>query len=99
MNLQCFSIYDQAADAYLPPFFLQSVALANRAIAMAVSDPQTEFSKFPHQYQLFHVGVFNVLSGELVSLPKIQNLGTLGMVAKRVQEDKDNSAPSNVEVR
>lgn len=62
-----FTIYDDKAKAYLPPFFLPEVGQAIRTFADCVNDPKGEhaFSRHPADYTLFLVGEFDQSSGRM----------------------------------
>lgn len=54
-----FTIFDSKAAAYLPPFFLHQKAMATRAFADACNNPESQISKNPADYTLFHIGEFD----------------------------------------
>lgn len=62
-RLQVFSIYDGAAQAYMPPFFMPTIGMAIRAFGDDVANPQSHFSRHPADYVLYHFGSFNDLKG------------------------------------
>lgn len=53
------SVFDSAAQSYLPPIYYQSVGVALRAFKDAVNDPKSAISTHPKDYSLFHLGSFN----------------------------------------
>lgn len=59
MKLIAFSIYDEKAAAYLPPFFFPNDLVAQRAFHANVNDPNHMFGKYPSDYTLFQVGIFD----------------------------------------
>ena len=71
MELQICSIRDSKAEAHLNPMFFQSTPQAVRSFSDAVNDPQTDFSKHPEDYMLFHLGSFDPRTGriELLTQP------------------------------
>lgn len=54
-----FSVRDNAAEAYLQPFFSVNRATALRALREAVRDVSHTFAKYPSQYGLFYLGTFD----------------------------------------
>lgn len=56
MLLKCFSVYDEKACAYLPPFYLPNEALALRAFGDMVEDSNHAFSRHPADYTLYFLG-------------------------------------------
>lgn len=61
-----FSIYDAAAQAYLPPFILPQVGMAKRIFREAINSDSHQFAKSPADYTLFHLGDFDDSSGKHV---------------------------------
>ncbi len=51
-----FSIYDEKAKAYLPPFFLPEKGMAIRTFSDCVNDADHAFGRHPHDYTLFYLG-------------------------------------------
>ena len=58
MILFAYTVHDQAAAAYLPPFFESTDAKAIRAFENAVSDPNHQFGRNPEDYNLIKIGQF-----------------------------------------
>lgn len=83
MILRCYSIFDVKAKAFLPPFFLQAQAMAVRAFADCVNDKAHAFGRNPHDYSLFHVGVFDDESGVLTGADAIECVCNGPSVLKR----------------
>lgn len=75
MILKIFSVYDNKAAAFLPPFFMSNTAVAQRAFSDAVSDPSHAFAKNPTDYNLFEVGSFDDLTAVITPLALFENLG------------------------
>ncbi len=65
MKLLAFSVYDAAAEAYLPPMFLETKGMCIRSFADAVNEEGHAFGRHAADYTLFHIGWFDSLSGEL----------------------------------
>lgn len=66
MEMLCFAVYDQAAHAYMEPFFAPTVELAIRGFRHAVNKPGHPFNDYPEEYTLFLLGSFSQQTGELV---------------------------------
>lgn len=66
MNLLAFSVYDEKAKAFLPPFFLHNADIAKREFGFCVNDKNHAFGKAPHDYTLFSVGAFDDNTGILL---------------------------------
>lgn len=54
-----FSVYDEKAEAYLQPFFMDTIGLAIRAIQHVLNDPQHDMCKYSSDYTLFLIGEFD----------------------------------------
>lgn len=63
MKQLVFSVWDQKAAAHLPPFFLHTVGLAERAFAQAITDETHQFGKNPEDYYLYYIGEWDDASG------------------------------------
>jgi hypothetical protein len=73
--LKVFSIYDEKAEAYLPPFFLPTTAMATRVFADCVNSETHQFGANPHDYTLFELGQFDDERGDLLPQRAKQPLG------------------------
>lgn len=76
MILNAFSIYDSKAEAYLPPFFTTTPALAMRSFQAAANTAEHDFHKYAADYTLFQIGHFDDSNAELYRLEGYANLGT-----------------------
>lgn len=63
MRLEVFSIRDDKAAAFLPPFFDHNEATAGRAIQEAVNDIRHPFGKHPKDYHMYSLGHFDTTTG------------------------------------
>lgn len=59
MKVQIYSIYDTKAESYHQPFFTTNDATAMRMLQNELQNPESNFSKYPEDYHLFHIGTFN----------------------------------------
>jgi hypothetical protein len=76
MILKAFSVYDSKAEAYLPPFFTTTAALAMRSFETAANSGEHDFSKYAADYTLFEIGHYDDATAQLVALEAFSNLGT-----------------------
>lgn len=58
-----FTIFDQKAKAWLPPFFLPQEGVAIRTFADCVNSPDHNFGRHPEDYSLFCIGSFDDAAG------------------------------------
>ena len=69
-----FTIYDNAANAYLPPFCLHNEQMAMRVFGDCIQSADHQFSKHPSDYTLFKIGEFDDISGQLTPEKAPQSL-------------------------
>lgn len=65
MIFKLFSIYDEKARAYLPPFILPERGQAIRIFTDCVNSNDHQFGKHPSDYTLFELGTFDDSSSEI----------------------------------
>ena len=58
MRTILFTIYDEKAEVFLPPFFVPTLGIATRAFSDCINGPEHQFSKHPQDYTLFQLGEF-----------------------------------------
>jgi len=71
-----YSINDNKAQAYLPPFFLHNKNIAIRHFADCVKDKNHQFAKNPEDYSLWEIGEFDDNTGEIKYYSPHHALGT-----------------------
>ncbi|AXL15501.1 nonstructural protein [Microviridae sp.] len=72
--MKVFAVFDSAANAYLTPFFFDTVPLALRAFTSAVNDEGHQFHRHADDYTLFEIGMWDELTGELGTLSAYNRL-------------------------
>ena len=70
-----FAVFDQKAEAYLPPFILPKVAQAQRIFGDCVNSNSHEFGKNPDDYTLFTLGTWDDNTGVFMPYPAHESLG------------------------
>ena len=65
-----FTIYDEKAEVFLPPFFVPTIGIATRAFVDCINSDDHQFGKHPSDYTLFQLGSFDDSNAELEHLPK-----------------------------
>lgn len=63
-----FTVYDAASKTFCTPFFSENITTATRAFAYAANDPNSEISRFPSDYSLFHFGTFDDQNAEITTV-------------------------------
>lgn len=66
MIYDVFSIYDDKAEAFLPPFILPKEAQALRLFSDCVNSATHQFSQNPADYTLFRLGQFDDANGQFL---------------------------------
>lgn len=90
MQMHVFTIHDSKAQAFIQPWYSPNTDTAIRQFTTAVRDPATEFSKYPGDYTLFHLGTFNQEKATFDLLKTPENLG-LALVFVGTQWDDQPS--------
>lgn len=54
-----YTIYDEKAEVFLPPFFTPTKGIAERAFIDCVQSDDHQFSKHPADYTLFYLGQYH----------------------------------------
>jgi len=67
-TMKAFSVKNQKAEIYSPPFYNRTNGEAERNFASLVNDNQSTVSKFPEDYDLYLVGSFDEQAGVLLGL-------------------------------
>ena len=67
MIMKIYSIYDEKAKAYLPPFFLNNDEVAMRAVENCLDTPDHQFAKHPQDYTLYYIGEWDDNSANINS--------------------------------
>lgn len=68
MNFKMCAVFDSAAKAYLPPFFLPELGMAHRMFMDGVNSEGHEWNRHPEDYALYHIGSFENTTGEFWAL-------------------------------
>lgn len=54
-----FTIFDEKAEVFLPPFFVPTLGIATRAFSDCINSEDHQFAKHPQDYTLFELGEFH----------------------------------------
>jgi len=109
MILNLFSVYDQKAQAYLPPFYLGQIGQATRIFTDCCNSKDHQFGAHPQDYTLFHLGEWDdnncehtiaapQLLGNGVEFLKLELANTTEELRNEVSNDtpvQSNSAGDN----
>lgn len=84
MILRVCALFDTKAKAFMVPQFFASTAVAKRAVAAAVNDPQAGFlHKNPEDFILFHVADWEDQNGQFTAMTQPDNLGMCAVFVDR----------------
>lgn len=75
MLLKIFALYDSKAEAYNKPFYQQTTGAALRDFEEACKQPDSMIAKYPADFTLFEIGVFNDEDCEIIMHNAKINLG------------------------
>ena len=89
MKHKMFAIHDAKAHAYLPPWFLPTLAMATRTFGDCCNDKNHAFAAHPEDYTLFLNGEFDDATG-IVTPQKNHSLGN-GIEFVIQQQNKDQT--------
>jgi hypothetical protein len=90
MDLNIYSIYDSAAEAFTQPFFMHNDGLAIRAFQDNVNaSNENNISNHPEQFTLFRIGKFSDNNGKVDSEPQPVSLA-LGIEMKNPDKEIEN---------
>lgn len=69
---QVYTIHDSKGDAYSAPFHQFNEQLARRSFEAETMNPNSMISKFPEDFDLYHLGTFDIRTAkyELFDTPK-----------------------------
>jgi len=67
LELQIFSVRDTKGDRYNNPFVEPNIEVAQRTTQRLVMDPQTVLAQFPEDFDLYHLGSLDTISGKITA--------------------------------
>lgn len=85
MKLRIFSVYDQKAQAFMPPFYVPRPEMAMRSFQECANDPAHQFFRSPADYTLYCLGTFDDDSAQFTLEAQPLNLGTALTVKREKQ--------------
>jgi hypothetical protein len=82
-----FSIYDNVAEIYEPPFVEKNKGTAIRRIQDLIqNNPNSPYSKFPDNFILTHIGHFDNEDGTILDLKPENVIHFLDLTEKQKEE-------------
>lgn len=96
MFLNAYSIFDNKALVYAPPFFAANDAVARRIVSDAAADPNSSLNRHPGDYVMYQVGVYNDATGNFIAAsPLIHVVDVVALMPMPVTPLFDSKAASN----
>lgn len=74
MKHEMMAVYDSAAKAYLPPFFLPNKQMGIRTFTDCLESDDHQFARHPEDYTLFSLGQFDYETAEF--FPALEKMHT-----------------------
>lgn len=74
MELKIYSIRDSKGEIYMQPFFQKTHGEAERSFKQLANDEKTTVSKFPEDFDLYHLGTYDDQTGQIDSLDTPQHI-------------------------
>lgn len=68
--LKVYAVFDVKSAAYGNPIFLPSNGIALRTFGEACLNPESPMFKYPEDFSLFEIGMYDPSSGELKAVSK-----------------------------
>ena len=89
MKLNVYTIFDQAAKAYVSPFFMHNHAMATRTFSDQVNQTGNQINSHPEQFILFCIGEYDDQTGEIIPLSTPESLGKGNEYVDAKRNDED----------
>jgi len=74
MQLKVFTIRDSKAEVFNPPFCKHTHGEAERDFTSVANDEKSMVSKYPEDYDLYHIGTYDDQTGKIESLPTPEHM-------------------------
>lgn len=74
MQKRIYTIRDSKAEIFNQPFYYNTHGEAERAFKQLVMDEKSSISKFPEDYDLYYLGLYDDNSGKIESLDTPQHV-------------------------
>ena len=66
------AVKDRALDAFMQPFFVDSIGVAVRSFSDEVNRAESPMNSHPEDYDLYHVGFFDEDTGNVSSSGEVR---------------------------
>lgn len=72
--MKMYSIRDSKAEAYHPPFYKHTHGEAERDFQNLVSDEKSNLWKYPEDFDLYFLGIYDNITGKIDALETPQHI-------------------------
>lgn len=86
-----FTVYDEKAQAYLPPFYFHQEAQARRVFTDTINSKDHQFGNHPADYTLFHIGEFDDNTAQIEPIVPVSLGNGVEYIAPDNQPDMFNA--------
>lgn len=69
-----YSVRDSKAEVYNVPFYFQTHGEAERSFTQVANDPKTNINQFPEDFDLYHLGTYDQITGIMTPLQTPQHM-------------------------
>lgn len=66
-TLNAYAVKDIQSQLFTNPYFLQNDTVALRSFETACKTENHQFNKYPEDFSMYHIGTYNIETGELIS--------------------------------
>lgn len=95
MLLYAYSIFDNKALQYHPPFFASTHGAAVRSLSDLANDLQTNIGRHPGDYILYCVGQYDDAKGAMIPCAPLEHVVDAVSLVKRPGDLFTQSEPTN----
>lgn len=74
MEHKIYSIRDSKAEVFNPPFFKKTHGEAERDFTTLCNDDKSTVFKYPDDFDLYHMGIYDDVSGKILPLDTPQHI-------------------------
>lgn len=98
MKLDIFTVFDNAANAFLPPFYMHNEQMAYRAMKECLADENHKFSQHSPDFTLFKLGSYDDTTAKFDMLSSPRNLAPLlalkGQMLEEQKQQQEQPIPA-----
>jgi len=89
-KMRIYSVYDEKAEEFSPPFFQQNDRLAQRMITESAKGNGSMLAAYPEDFKLYRLGEFETSTGELTPETRPHLLMNVKDLTKGAKNNAEN---------